>query len=455
MKIKSINLFSIYLLSLPLLNFTFVPGGFIRPLFSYLSLPIIFVNIFLKRKINNNLIIFLFCSLIFLTYSILISIFFTKSSFLLSSLNQYIFLIINFFGLYLIFSNLSRDKIFIFFLISIFYLLLNSIVIVFQSSSDNFISGFFVKLINSISQSKFYLKPSGIFPEASVGAFYLMVSSIPLLEGILYLKSKCKNIKKIFNINISFIITISMLSGFFTLSSNSRTYLLGLAVLFFCRISSYLRLKSFSLRALIIGISTLLGSLLITINFVIPKLDNIFSLNYSIIAANVSNITRFSLIYASLKASLTNPFGLGLGGFKTYFSEYLPDWSTFSGEINVALGDSFAKYGIISPDFVIDSKNYLGTFLTDFGIPLTGIIIYFILYNLRIIFKFKRFLPKNLKNLSSHQYSDFLIFRYLENVFILLPVIFISSSSLVIPFLPIPFVLLLVLKEKFKIIYQT
>ena len=48
--------------------------------------------------------------------------------------------------------------------------------------------------------SKFYLKPSGIFPEASVGAFYLMVSSIPLLEGILYLKSKCKNIKKIFNI---------------------------------------------------------------------------------------------------------------------------------------------------------------------------------------------------------------------------------------------------------------
>ena len=57
--------------------------------------------------------------------------------------------------------------------------------------------------------------------------------------------------------------------------------------------------------------------------------------------------------------------------------------------------------------YVIDSKNYLGTFFTDFGIPLTAIFNFFVFYNLITLAKFKAFSSKNLKNLSSNQYADF------------------------------------------------
>lgn len=440
MIIKKINIFSIYLAILPLCNLPIIPLGFIKPIFTIASLPIILHQFLVINKISKvqSIFIILFSFLIF--YSCVLSIFSNETDYLIRSLIQYFCFALNYLSLSILFNDLSKLKISRFISIFLFIGVLNSLCIFVQFLSKEYpnpISYFFVDLINLFNSSDFYLKPNGIFPEASISSIFLVFTILPILESTFYVKSFLKDVDKIANKEINNILIFSFLTIILSYFSSSRLINLSCVVLIIFRISDYFKIIEISFKSFFIRIASFSLVSLFFILFAIPRIISLFSINQSIITSESSNLTRLALIIASLKASIENPFGLGMGVFKSTFNQFLPDWSIYSGEINVALGEAIAKYGITNPGYILDSKNYLGLLATDFGLPLILIMIYLWLKN---FFKLNR----NIKKFFSkdEDYSLIVFFkRYLANIFLLMPLVAISSSSIALPFLPLPFIL--------------
>ena len=456
MIIKKLDLFTIYITILPLCNLAIFPIGFINPVFSIFSLPIIFYYFFILKRVSKFDIAFILFFTLLIFYSVTLGIFSQQSEFLLRSLAQYFCFAINFISISILFNNLTSQKISRTISVFLSIGILNAIFQFIQLSSVEFpnqISIYLAQLINIISNTKFFLKPSGLFPEASISSIFLLFTIVPMMESFYYLRANFPNIKKIGSHGINKLLILSFLVIIISFISRSRLLILGFTILIGIRLlNNFNKKNSFSIDSVTKKSLLIIVFLSYLLIFALPRLSSLFSIDESIFQSSGSNLTRLSLIVASLKASFLNPLGLGMGVFKSNFTEFLPPWSIYSGEINVALGEEISKYGITNPDYILDAKNYFGLLGTDFGLLITILIIYIVCKCFLKLIKRVKIDNEKILSLDDNYISLLFFKRYLINVFFLLPIVALSISSVALPFLPLPFVLANKLFKKYNLL---
>lgn len=395
-----------FILFLPFNDFKFflISGSYIRPFsFYFLCLGILlsFVSVvfglrhFHLPKIN----FFIFIS--FLTFVLFVfSLFNGEFIYQLKERTQLFSLLREFFGFslavavfyysYYLIKNVFSLKI----VLSLLFLsaLLPLFTGLFQSLWFFFKIDFFKNL--SIIFEDYFLfrgqlgKAHGLSPEGSMLADQIVSIFIPFfLSGLICDKKNNWFISADF-----FFITLSFCVLFFTLSRVS------IPLSFIVLLSGfYLREKNklkFALKGLVVLVFLFLLLYFIFLFFLsdsafvsslIASFSNVNSIDDSIGAEAWSNVTRAALQIAGFGIFMDYPFGIGLGQYMFIYAKYLPDWASYSPEIQAMFGIYTSKYcqTISCVDIYPDPKNLFLRLLLEFGI--TGFLYIFYVYIKSII----------------------------------------------------------------------